>query len=167
MSSAAGSLQGLVDPRYVFTDVGGTSAEQALGAIAERLAAAGVVTDAGDLARRLIERERLGSTGVGNGIAIPHVKSKDVEDLVVAIATLRPGADFGAADGRPVTLAFLVISPASAPALHLQTLARISRLVRREAARERIRAAQTPEEVVAAITEADAATTSEIAAATR
>ena len=154
----AASLQGLVDPRLVFTDVPGKAAQEALDAIAGRLSAAGVVADAGDLARRLLEREKLGCTAVGGGVAIPHTKSKSVDDLRLAIATLAPGADFGAADGLPVRLVFLVISPAQSPALHLQALARISRLLRVSGVRERILAAHTPQEIVAAVVEADAPT---------
>jgi mannitol/fructose-specific phosphotransferase system IIA component (Ntr-type) len=154
----AASLQGLVDPRLVFTNVPGSTAQEALDALAERLSSAGVVADAGDLARRLLEREKLGCTAVGGGVAIPHTKSKSVGDLRLAIATLDPGADFGAADGIPVKLVFLVISPAQSPALHLQALARISRLLRVPGVRERILAAHGPEEIVAAVLDADVPT---------
>lgn len=157
-SAAAGSLQTIVDPRLVFTGVPGVTAEEVLGELADRLAKAGVVSDARDLARRLVERERLGRTAVGGGVAIPHTKSKDVDDLRLAIATLEPGADFDAPDGAPVTLLFLVISPAQAPALHLQVLARISRLLRTPGIRERILASRTAAEIVAVISESDVPT---------
>lgn len=147
-----------MDRRLVFTDIPGSTPEEALDALADRLSAAGVVADPNDLARRLLEREKLGCTAVGGGVAIPHTKSKGVDDLRLAIATLAPGADFGAPDGIPVTLVFLVISPAHSPALHLQALARISRLLKVPGVRERILAARTPDQIVAAISEADAPT---------
>jgi mannitol/fructose-specific phosphotransferase system IIA component (Ntr-type) len=160
-AAAAVSLQGLVDPRLVFLDVPGDTAAAALEALADRLAGSGVVTDAGDLARRLIEREKLGCTAVGGGVAIPHTKSKNVDDLRLAVATLRPGADFCAPDGVPVSIVFLVISPAQSPALHLQALARISRLLRTPGFRERLLAAKTAEEIVSILCDADAAPTGE------
>jgi mannitol/fructose-specific phosphotransferase system IIA component (Ntr-type) len=154
-AAGAATLQGLVDRRLVFTDVPGTTAGEALAELAARLSGAGVVTDSADLARRLVEREKLGCTAVGGGVAIPHTKSKSVDDLRLAIATLRPGADFGAPDGEPVRLVFLVISPVQSPALHLQALARISRLLRIPGIRERILAASTPEEIVDAVSAGD------------
>jgi len=154
-AAGAATLQGLVDRRLVFTEVPGATAGEALAELAARLSGAGVGTDSADLARRLVEREKLGCTAVGGGVAIPHTKSKSVDDLRLAIATLRPGADFGAADGEPVRLVFLVISPAHSPALHLQALARISRLLRMPGVRERILAAATPEQIVEAVTTGD------------
>ncbi len=158
MSPAAEGLwPGAVDPRLVFTDLESTTAEGALGEMAQRLSAAGVVTDAGELARRLLEREQLGCTGLGSGIAIPHCKWKEVSDIVVAIGSSRAGIDFHAADGVPVTLLFLILSPTQAPALHLQALARISRLLRAPGVAESLRRASTPEGILEALREAETA----------
>jgi mannitol/fructose-specific phosphotransferase system IIA component (Ntr-type) len=147
-------LQGLVDPRYVFTDLSGPGLEDVLGEIARRLAAAGAIRDAQDLTRRLIERERLGCTSLGGGVAIPHCKSGDVSDVVLAIGRVPAGVDFHCADGLPVTLIFLILSPADHPALHLQALARISRMLRRPGVADGLRRAGTREEILEALKEA-------------
>ena len=81
-SSGEGLLQGLLDSRFVFADLRGPGMEEALGELARRLAAAGVIRDVQDLTHRLIERERLGCTSLGGGVAIPHCKSRDVDDVV-------------------------------------------------------------------------------------
>ena len=154
---AEGLWPGAVDPRLVFADLGSKTAEGALAEMAQRLAASGVVKDAQELTRRLFERERLGCTALGSGIAIPHCKWKGLSDIVVAIGASRSGIDFHAADGVPVTLLFLILSPAETPALHLQALARISRLLRGPGVAESLRRASTPEGIIEALREAETA----------
>ena len=108
-SSGEGLLQGLLDSRFVFADLRGPGLEEVLGELARRLAAAGVIRDVQDLTRRLVERERLGCTSLGGGVAIPHCKSRDVDDVVLAVGLAPEGIDFQAADGVPVTLIFLIL----------------------------------------------------------
>ncbi len=150
-----GFLQGVVNPRFIFTGVPPGAVEEVLGDLSRRLAAAGAVSDASDLTRRLLERERLGCTGLGGGIAIPHCKLKEVDEIVLAVASSPGGVDFHAPDGVPVTLIFLILSPAEAPAMHLQALARISRLVKTPGVADTLRRAGTPEELFATIKEAE------------
>ena len=145
----------LVDERLVFPELAGTTVEEALAEMSAGLARAGAVRDAGDLARRLVERERLGSTGLGGGIAIPHCKVRDLADVVLAIGVSRAGIDFRAPDGVPVTLVFLVLSPSEAPALHLQALARISRIIRMPGVAESLRTAPTAEAIAGTLKEAE------------
>jgi mannitol/fructose-specific phosphotransferase system IIA component (Ntr-type) len=146
-------LQGLVDPRYIFTDLRGPGLEDVLGEMARRLAAAGAIRDAQALTLRLVDRERLGGTSLGGGVAIPHCKARDVTDVVLAIGRAPAGIDFHSADGIPVTLIFLILSPADHPALHLQALARISRVLRRPGVAEGLRQAQTREEILVVLKE--------------
>jgi len=115
------------------------------------------VRDPADLARRLLDRERLGCTGLGAGIAIPHCKLKDLDEIVLAVASCPEGADFHSPDGIPVTLIFLILSPAEAPALHLQALARISRLLKTPGVADSLRRAQTPQELFVAMKDAESA----------
>lgn len=126
-----------------------------LGEIARRLEAAGQVKDAADLTTRLLEREKLGCTGLGNGLAIPHCKLAGLENVVVAVGVVPDGVDFQAIDGRPVRLVLLVLSPADAPAGHLQALARISRLVKTPGVTEAILSSGTPDEVARALRAAE------------
>jgi PTS system nitrogen regulatory IIA component len=138
--SAAGTA---LPPRLVLPDLASTACEAALAEMSEQLAAAGAVKDPSGLAQRLMERERLGCTGLGGGIALPHCKWKGIDDVLLAIGRSRAGVEFGAADGVPVTLVFLLISPADAPGLHLQALARISRRLKTPGLAESLRHAET------------------------
>ncbi|RPF71403.1 PTS sugar transporter subunit IIA [Aurantiacibacter spongiae] len=88
--------------------------------------------DAGCVRERLQEREALGSTGFGRGVAIPHARLPDIERPLAALLRLRRPVAFDAADGLPVTLVFGLLSPDNAGAAHLHALAAISRLVRNE-----------------------------------
>lgn len=153
----SGFLQSLIDPKLVFTGLEAGSLEEALAELSRRITSAGVVHDAADLTRRLLERERLGCTGLGGGIAIPHCKLKEIDELVLSVASFPRGVDFVAPDGIPVTLVFLILSPAHAPALHLQALARISRLLKGPGVAASLRSASTPDEMVAALREAESA----------
>ncbi len=150
------SLPGAVDPRFVFTDLQASTLEGGVTEMAHRLAGAGAVRDPAGLARRLLERERLGCTGLGSGVAIPHCKLGEVKDIVLAIGTSQAGIDFHAADGVPVRLIFLILSPGDKPALHLQALARISRLLRTPGVVESLRRASTVSEILEAFREAQA-----------
>jgi len=130
-------------PRLVLPDLASTTREGALGEMSDQLAAAGAVKDPAALAQRLLEREHLGCTGLGGGIALPHCKWKGIDDVLLAIGRSRTGVDFGAADGVLVTLIFLLISPVDAPGLHLQALARVSRRLKTPGLAESLRHAET------------------------
>ena len=138
-----------VDERLVFPHLAATTAGEALTEIAAGLERAGFVGSASDLARRLVERETMGSTGLGGGLAIPHCKVRELTDVVVAIGISRSGVDFHSSDGEPVTVLFVVLSPAESPALHLQALARISRLIRMPGVAESLRRAEDAAAVAA------------------
>ena len=142
---------GLVDSRRIYPRLAGTTREQVLEELSALLAADGAVPDAADLVARLIDRERLGCTGLGGGVAIPHCKFRNLKEVVVALGTTAVPVDFGAADGVPISVVFLVASPADAPAEHLQTLARISRMLRTPGLVEGLKAAATREEAVAVL----------------
>jgi PTS system nitrogen regulatory IIA component len=95
-----------------------------------------------DIFDTLLQRERLGSTGLGRGIAIPHVKFRALKGIVCLFARLAEPVDFEAVDDQPVDLIFLLLAPEHASGDHLKALARISRLVRDPLALERLRAAK-------------------------
>lgn len=131
-------LDALTDPELVFVDLPCFDRPTLLRTLADRLVQAGRFPDANDLYARLWEREQLGSTGIGSGVAVPHCKMPGLEDVVMAVALLRGGVEFEAVDGEPVYLVFLVVSPAEKPAAHLQCLAAISRWVKADHHVERI-----------------------------
>ncbi len=123
-------LGALTRPDLIFPDLPATDSQGVLRALAGRVAAQGLIRNGDELFRQLWEREQLGSTGIGQGVAIPHCKLKGLARGVVAVGLAPGGVDFGAADGQPVKVFFLVVSPADSPAEHLQILAAISRWIR-------------------------------------
>ena len=108
-----------------------------------------------ELVRVLLERERLGSTGIGGGIGIPHGKLKALPSLVVGFGLSRRGVAFESMDGRPTHLFFLLLTPENEAGLHLKLLARISRLLKNDEFKTQLMQAGTPEEVVDLIREKD------------
>ena len=98
--------------------------------------------DVAKLVQILMKRESLGSTGIGQGVAIPHGKSDCVDRLVAAFGVSRTGVSFDALDGEPVTLFFLLVAPEDSAGPHLKALARISRLLKDKHFRDSLRAAK-------------------------
>ncbi len=118
-----------------------TCKKQALHELASRAAAATGV-DERQIFDALLQRERLGSTGLGRGIAIPHVKIKGLSGISCLFARLASPIDFESQDGEPVDLIFLLLAPEHASGDHLKALARISRLVREPSTLEQLRSAR-------------------------
>lgn len=123
-------LESLTSPELIFPQLSCPDRTSLLRTLSRRVVEHGYLTDADELYDRLVEREALGSTGVGSGVAIPHCKMNGLDRVVMAVALLKKGIDFGAADGLPVRLFFLVVSPSHSPAAHLQCLAAISKWVK-------------------------------------
>ncbi len=132
-----------------------TSKKQALQELAKRAAE---ITGQPERAifEVLIERERLGTTGVGNGIAIPHGKLPDLERLYGLFARLETPIDFDAIDEQPVDLICVLLAPETAGADHLKALARVSRLLRDQAICEKLRGTDSAEAIHALLTESTA-----------
>lgn len=128
-------LGALTKPGLIFVELPGSDRPTLLKAMADGLIARSALQDADSLYERLLEREELGSTALGGGVAIPHCKMKGLDKVIVAIGVSRRGVDFAAEDGQPVYLLFLVVSPEGRPAEHLQSLAAISKWVKN---RERV-----------------------------
>ena len=101
------------------------------------------------LYKLLVEREAVGSTGVGNGVAIPHGKIEGLEDILLCFGRSRLGVDFNAIDKREVYLFMLMISPAGKGGEYLQTLARVSRILKEGSNRQRLLDCASREEIVA------------------
>lgn len=132
------SLSRLVRPELIFPELPGADAPTVLKALADRVAPHLPSTSPEDLYSKLVEREELGSTGIGAGVAIPHCKVGSLEEAVLAVGVVPVGVDFSAVDGQSVRLFFLLVSPERSPAAHLQALASISRWVKNDRHVERI-----------------------------
>jgi len=110
-----------------------------------------------DLLRVLLERERLGSTGIGGGIGIPHGKCKQLSSLMLGIGISKRGVAFDTMDRRPAHIFFLLLAPENSAGLHLKLLAHVSRLLKSEEFKSTLMQAETPEEIFEAIREKDEA----------
>jgi len=124
------------------------SKKQLLQRISDTLASA-TGQDARDIFDRLTEREKLGSTGMGGGIAIPHARLKDLDRVYTVFVTLEEPVDFEAVDEQPVDLVFALLAPQEAGADHLQALASASRLLRSKEFCTRVRGATSEDAVTA------------------
>lgn len=147
-------LTELVAARGIQPRLKATSKKQALQALAD-LAAEVTGLKPRAVFETLLERERLGSTGVGNGTAVPHGKFKELERLHVLIAKLDQPIDFDSIDDRPVDIVVVLLAPEGAGADHLKALARVSRLLRDGRFVEKLRGCETAEAILALIAEHD------------
>jgi len=108
-----------------------------------------------NIVRVLIERERLGSTGIGDGIAIPHGKINGIESLVLGFGLSRNGVNFDALDGKPAYIFFLLLSADDSTGLHLRVLARISKLLRDKDFKEKLMRVHKAQQVMDVLSEVD------------
>ena len=108
-----------------------------------------------DLMGVLLEREKLGTTGIGEGIGIPHGKLKNLENPVLSFGLCRKGADFESIDGQPTYIFFLLFTPENSKSLHIDLLAQISRILKLEPFKERLLGAADGDEIYKIIEEED------------
>ena len=128
----------------------------ALRELAERLSRGVPGLDGETLYRALREREELATTGIGDGVAIPHTKVHGVEGIMMAVGLSRAGIDFASIDEKPAHIFVALIAPEHSTGDHLKALARISRLCRDAAFRGKLLAAQTPRDACEIIAQEDA-----------
>jgi fructose-specific phosphotransferase system IIA component len=119
--------------------------------LAEPLIAAGIIAEAEPFFEAILRRENLESTGIGLGVAIPHARTAAVQRTVLAFGRSEEGIDFNSLDGRPCHLVFLIAAPEGSKTEYIMTLARMSKLLRRDDAREALAKAATVDEVMEAI----------------
>jgi len=132
-------LDTLTRPELIFPHLEASDGPEVLRQLASRLVENDrLEIDAEALYRKLSEREELGSTALGSGVAVPHCKLRGIDRVILALGLLDRGIDFGADDGEPVRLFFLVVSPDGAPAEHLRSLAAISRWLKNESHLKRL-----------------------------
>ena len=125
-------IRDLVDGASLVVDIAASTKEAALKELLAAIQGAGsfAAKVAKSLQKRIVEREAIGSTGLGNGVAVPHVKSDDIDKVALVVARSKRGLEWSAIDGRPVHIVFLLVSPADEPESHLQCLRWIAGLAR-------------------------------------
>ncbi len=153
-------LSDFVVREAILVDLQATGKEDAIREIVGSLVQAGSLAeaDAEGVIRAIMNREELGSTGIGQGVAVPHTRHPKVDKLLGTVALSRKGVDFAALDGEPVDILFLLVSPPNQPGDHLRALENISRHLKDERFVNFLRQAKTRADVEDLIDEADQGT---------
>ena len=141
----------IIAPESILASLKPNSKKQLLQELAER-GAAQTGVDEHDVFETLLERERLGSTGVGNGVAIPHGKLPGLEKIVGVFARLEKPVAFDAMDDQPVDIVFMLLAPEGSGADHLKALSRIARVLRNQSTLASIRQSDDPDAIYSLLT---------------
>ncbi|HUY28234.1 MAG TPA: PTS sugar transporter subunit IIA [Candidatus Binataceae bacterium] len=146
----------ILTPEMVLPELKSNTKPELLGELAAALSAHYPEIKLGDLTAVLLERERLGSTAIGDGIAIPHGKLPGVTRILGAFGRHREGVDFESLDGNPTQLFFVLVAPEDSASLHLKALARVSRLLKDDTFRTHLLNAPGASEIFKLIKDEDA-----------
>jgi PTS system nitrogen regulatory IIA component len=131
-------ISDILSAELIVPDLQQTAKREVLAELVSHLSAAVEGIDAAELLAVLLEREQLGSTGIGAGVAIPHGKLKELKKLLAVFGKSARGVEFNAMDGRPVHLFFLLVAPENSAGVHLKALARLSRLLKNNGFRHKL-----------------------------
>lgn len=147
-----------VVPEAIIADLDASTKEEAIRQMVAALKEAGSIPadQEESIVAAVLKREELGSTGIGNGVAVPHTKHPSVDRLIATVALAKKGVDFASLDGEDVYILFLLISPPDRPGDHLRGLENISRHLRNQNFCNFLKQAKTKEEVLELLREADA-----------
>lgn len=148
-------LHEILTESCVIAHVQGRTKEDVLLELVSSLKKANLIDNADDVIRVIMEREKLGSTGIGDGVAIPHGKMKRLDKILCVAARSSNGVDFDAVDRRPVHIFFLVLAPEDSASMHLKVLSRISKILRDKSFRKRLLKLGDAHELYTALVEAD------------
>jgi len=138
----------VLEEQFVRTNLPGTSKEEIIDSMIRLIGNSRNVLDKDKVRQAIFEREKIMSTGVGNGFAIPHGKTDAVKDIVAAFAITEHPVDYQALDEQPVRLVFLLVGRDSLVGPHIKLLSRISRLMNKEEFRKELLMSKTPKEVI-------------------
>lgn len=137
----------LLSPTAITVEMQATDKNSALVELTDAIVSSADGLDRDDVLRVLNERERLGSTGIGDGVAIPHGKLKNIDNLLLSFGCSKSGVDFDSMDGKPAHLFFLLLAPEESVGVHLKTLARISKLLKNPGVRSALMSAADADEL--------------------
>ena len=142
------NLLDILDEQVVMTDLAATDKQGVIEELATALKTSGKISDLDGVLQAVIERDKIMSTGIGKGVAIPHGKCDAVKELAGVLGIKKEGIDFAALDEQPVYLFFLLVSPPDVSGPHIRALAHISRLLRHDNLRKSLIDAKTVDEVL-------------------
>jgi len=145
------TLMDILSANSVIVDLKGETKEEIIEELVDALEVGEVITNRDKVLQAVLEREKIMSTGIGDGIAIPHGKSDAVARLAAALGTQKRGVDFEALDGEPAYVFFLLVSPANVSGPHIKALARISRLLKNDDFKKKLIDAVSAEDIMAVI----------------
>lgn len=145
-----------LNEKAVTANLKATTKDAALKELVDLLAKAEGIRQKEDLYRALLSRESLGSTGIGQGVGIPHAKTNTVKKLVAALGISQQGVNFDALDGETVHIFFLLVAPEDSAGPHLKGLARISRLLKDKFFRESLKSIKDEKAIIKLIQDEDA-----------
>ncbi len=131
----------------IFLDIDAPDKVGAIAKTVEFMGKCDVLANASKFLQEVYQRESLGSTGIGRGVALPHARTQNVDEITITMTRLKEGVDFGAEDKENVRLIFLLATPVKAVGEYLKVLARLSKLLREDKIRQKLLKAQTPVEV--------------------
>jgi PTS system nitrogen regulatory IIA component len=146
----------ILDESSIVEDLQASNKKEALTHLVEAMATSSQELNEQEILDVLLEREELGSTGIGDGIAIPHGKSKGLANIISGFGLSKEGIDFDSLDGKPAHLFFLLVAPEDSVGTHLKMLARISRMLKNVDFRKKLLAANSQHEIYQIISEEDA-----------
>ncbi|OPX20570.1 MAG: PTS fructose transporter subunit IIA [Desulfobacca sp. 4484_104] len=146
----------LLDKSRIIADLQAKDKKGAVEELAATLVSADKTLSQAKVVEVLLERERLGSTGIGDNIAIPHGKLKNLGQLVISFGRSRTGVNFDSMDGKPTHLFFLLMAPENSVGIHLRALAKISRMLKNPSFRQKLMEASDAEQIYSLIAEEDA-----------
>jgi PTS system nitrogen regulatory IIA component len=149
-------ISDLLTPRGILGDLHATTKRGVLEELAAPLAQGPEKLSLPAVVEVLMDRERLGSTGIGDNVAIPHGKLAQITHLLLAFGRSLKGVDFDSMDGKPTHLFFLLLAPVNSAGLHLKALAKISRMLMSQGFRDSLMKAPGAEELFRLIAERDA-----------
>ncbi len=138
----------LLTPERIVLEVNVSSKKRAMELLSEQLASATAGLTPVDILNRLIARERLGSTGLGYGVAIPHSRMESIEEAIGAVLKLQQGIDFDATDQQPVDFLFALLVPENSTEEHLELLSQLAEMFSEETIRTQLRSAKTARELI-------------------
>jgi PTS system nitrogen regulatory IIA component len=148
-------LSEIIDDNCIIPDLKARDKKGVLEELAEVLSNHDLSIDREALVKVLVEREHLGSTGIGDGVAIPHGKLDGVERPVISFGRSKDGLDFDSMDGQPAYLFFLLVAPENSSGVHLQVLAKIAKMLKNSAFRKKLMEASTAAELYQTIIQTD------------
>jgi nitrogen PTS system EIIA component len=148
-------LSDILRESCVIADIKGVTKREILSEMVETLKKAKLIDDIDSVVEIIMERESLGSTGIGDGVAIPHGKMKKLSTILCAAGRSKEGVNFDAVDRQPVHIFFLVLAPEDSASLHLKVLSRISKVLRDQSFRKKILKLTDAHDIYTSIIEAD------------